>query len=60
MDEKEVIETTEKAPEVVLTVTVDETGKVKITGQATGPDTLKSLGVELISIGERAMIKAIL
>ena len=61
MDEKEVIETTEeKAPEVVLTVTVDETGRVAIVGKASGPDTLKQLGTELICIGERERIKAVL
>ena len=58
MDEKEVIETREeKATEVVLTVTVDETGRVAIVGKACSPDTLKQLGMELICMGERARIK---
>jgi len=57
MDEIEVIETTEKAPEVVLTVTVDETGRIGIAGKETGFSTLKALGVELVCMSERARIK---
>lgn len=57
MDEKEVVKTTEKAPEVVLTVTVDETGRVSFSGKATDHSTLKALGVELVCMSERARIK---
>lgn len=58
MSNKQQIETQEeKAPEVVLLVTVDETGRINVQGKETDPGTLKALGVELVCMGERARIK---
>lgn len=57
MDEKEVIETTEKAPEVILTVTVNEEGQIAVEGDGKNSSVLVAVGTSLIKLGARMEIK---